>query len=113
MSSPANYPLTVRIGDTETITLNLQDANGTAINVTGRTYAAQIRSTADSTTVLASFTCAISNAAGGVVTATLPAATTAALTPGVAVFDLQETNGATVTTLLAGPVTITQDVTRS
>jgi len=113
MSSPANYPLTVRIGDTETITLNLQDAAGAAINVTGRTYAAQIRSTPDSTTVLASFTCAISNAAGGVVTATLPASTTAALTPGVAVFDLQETNGATVTTLLAGPVTITQDVTRS
>lgn len=113
MSSPANYPLTVRIGDTETITLNLQDANGTAINVTSRTYAAQIRSTADASSVLATFTCAISNAAGGVVTATLPASTTAALTPGVGVWDLQETNGTVVTTLLAGPVTITQDVTRS
>lgn len=112
MSTPAQWPLTVRTGDTETITLYLQDANGAAINVTGRTYAAQIRSTADSSTVLASFTCAISNAAGGVVTATLPAATTAALTPGVAVFDLAETNGSIVTTLLAGPVTIVQDVTR-
>lgn len=112
MSSPANYPLTVRIGDTETVTLNLQDADGAAINITGRTYAAQIRETADSSTVLASFTCAISNGAGGVMTATLPAATTAALTPGVAVWDLQETNSGVVTTLLAGPVTIVQDVTR-
>lgn len=113
MSSPANLPIVVRVGDTESLTLNLQNSDGTPINVTGRTYAAQIRSTPDSTTVLASFTCAISNAAGGVVTATLPASTTAALTPGVAVFDLQETNGTVVTTLLAGPVTITQDVTRS
>ena len=113
MSSPANYPLTVRIGDTETITLNLQDASGAAINVTGRTYAAQIRETADAASVLASFTCAISNAAGGVVTATLPAGTTAALSPGSGVWDLQETNSSVVTTLLAGPVQIVQDVTRS
>lgn len=112
MTTPANYPLTVRIGDTETITLTLQDSNGAAINVTGRTYAAQIRPSADSSTVLASFTCAISNAAGGVVTATLPASTTAALSTGVGVFDLQETNGSVVTTLLAGPVSIVQDVTR-
>lgn len=112
MSTPASWPLTVRIGDTETVTLYLQDAAGTAINITGRTYAAQIRETADASSVLASFTCAISNAAGGIVTATLPAATTAALTPGAAVFDLQETNSSVVTTLLAGPVTIVQDVTR-
>ena len=112
MSTPAQWPLTIRVGDTETVTLYLQDVNGAAINVTGRTYAAQIRSTADATSVLATFTCAISNAAGGIVTATLPAATTAALTPGVAVFDLQETNSGVVTTLLAGPVTIVQDVTR-
>lgn len=112
MASPANYPLTIRIGDTETITLNLQDGNGAAINITGRTYAAQIRSTADSTSVLASFTCVVSNGAGGVMTATLPASTTAALSTGVGVWDLQETNGSVVTTLLAGPVTIVQDVTR-
>jgi len=104
--------LTVRIGDTETVTLYLQDAAGAAINITGRTYAAQIRETADASSVLASFTCAISNAAGGIMTATLPAATTAALTPGSGVWDLQETNSSVVTTLLAGPVTIVQDVTR-
>lgn len=106
-------PITVRIGDTETITVNLQDADGAPINISGRTYAAQIRPTADSTTVTATFTCAVSNAAGGVMTATLPAATTAALTPGVGVWDLQETNGTVVTTILAGPVSIVQDVTRS
>lgn len=112
MSSPANYPLTIRIGDTETITLTQTDDAGAPIDIGGRTYAAQIRATVDSSTVLASFTCAISNAAGGVMTATLPATTTAALSPGVGVWDLQETNGTVVTTLLAGPVSIVQDVTR-
>ena len=111
MTSPANYPLTIRVGDTETISLVMTDATG-PINITGRSYAAQIRSTASSTTTIAAFTCAIVNAAAGTVTCTLPATTTAAHTPQTAAFDLQETNGTVVTTLLAGQVTIVQDVTR-
>lgn len=114
MTTPANYPLSVRIGDTETISLTIQDENGTATNIAGRTYASQIRSSADATTVIASFTCAIvGNGSTGQVTCTLPASTTSALSPGMAVFDLQETNGTVVTTLLAGQVSIVQDVTRS
>lgn len=112
MTTPANYPLTVRVGDTETISLTITDSAG-PINITGRTYAAQIRSTASSSTIVASFTCAIASAAAGTVTCTLPATTTAALTPQTAAFDLQETTAAgVVTTLLAGQVTIVQDVTR-
>ena len=113
MSTPANYPLTIRIGDTETVNLTMQDSAGAAINITGRTYAAQIRSTPDASTVLATFACSIVNAATGKMAATLTATTTAALTPGGAVWDLQETNGTVVTTLLSGPVTIVQDVTRT
>jgi hypothetical protein len=113
MTTPANYPLTIRIGDTETVNLTMQDSSGAAINITGRTYAAQVRVTPDASTVLATFACSIVNAATGKVAATLSATTTAGLTPGGAVWDLQETNGATVTTLLSGPVTIVQDVTRS
>lgn len=112
MANPASYPLTVRSGDTETITLTLNDDTGTAINITGRTYAAQIRETVDAASPLATFTCTITNAAAGQVACTLSAATTAALAAGVGVWDLQETYAGAVTTLLAGPARIEKDVTR-
>lgn len=113
MTTPANFPLSVRVGDTETISLTMQDSAGAAINIAGRTYASQIRAAAESSTVLATFNCSVvGNGSTGQVTCTLPASTTAGLSPGIAVFDLQETNGTVVTTILAGQVTITQDVTR-
>ena len=37
MSSPANYPLTLRVGDTETVSVTLQDSAGAPIDITGRT----------------------------------------------------------------------------
>jgi hypothetical protein len=113
MSNPANYPLTIRIGDTETVSVTLQDSTGTPVNITGRTYAAQVRATADAASPLATFTCTITNAAAGTFACTLSASTTRALSTGVAVWDLEETNSGVVTTLLAGPVQIVQDVTRS
>jgi hypothetical protein len=112
MTTPAVYPLTVRIGSTETVSLTLQDSTGTAINITGRTYAAQIRTTAEAATTVATFACSIVSAVAGTVSATLSATITGALSPQSAVWDLVETNGATVTTLLAGPVTVQQGVTR-
>ena len=112
MSTPANYLLQLRAGDTETISVSLVDSAGSPINITGRTYAAQVRATADASTVLATFSCSITNAAAGTFACTLSAAQTAALSPGGGVWDLQETYGTTVTTLLAGSVVISQDVTR-
>lgn len=107
-----NCPLKIRIGDTEQVVATIQTDAAAAVNITGRTYAAQIRATPDSATILATFTCAITDAPNGVVTCTLSATTTAALTPTSAVWDMQETNGSVVTTLLAGRVTIARDVTR-
>jgi len=112
MAQPAYYPLAVRIGDTETVNVTLQQSDGTPVDITGRTYAAQIRATADATTTIATFTCAITNAAAGQFACTLPATTTAALSIGTGVWDLQETSGDTKTTILAGPVRIDYDVTR-
>jgi hypothetical protein len=111
--APANLPLTIRIGDTETISVAIKDSTGAPVNITGRTYAAQIRTTTDAATALATFSCSIVSGAAGTLTATLSASTTAALTAGLGVWDLQETNSTTVTTLLSGSVTISQDVTRS
>ena len=111
MSTPASYPLSIRIGDTETINLTVTDADG-PIDITGRTYAAQIRVAIDDATPIATFVCAIADAAGGRVTCSLTATVTGALVPNSAVWDLHETNGAVVTTLLAGPVQIQRGVTR-
>jgi hypothetical protein len=48
--SPANLPLNIRIGDTETISVAIKDSTGAPVNITGRTYAAQIRTTTDAAT---------------------------------------------------------------
>ena len=112
MAKPANYPLNVRIGDTETVTVTMQDANGSAINITGRTYSAQIREKASSTSALATFTCSIVNGAQGKFACTLSSAITSNLSPANAVWDLQENNGGTITTLMAGEAVISRDVTR-
>lgn len=111
MADAPLYAFTVRTGDTETIAMTLLDG-GTPINITGRTYNAQIRPTADSTAITATFTCTVTNGTAGQFVCTLSAATTAALSAGQAVYDIQETNGSTVTTLLQGPVFVVQDVTR-
>ena len=112
MSKPTNYPLNIKIGDTETVTVTRQDKNGNAINISGRVYSAQVRARASSATPLATFSCAIVDAANGIFACTLPASTTAALSPANAVWDLQEVNGVVVTTLLSGPAYIEKDITR-
>jgi hypothetical protein len=112
MASPAEYPLTIRTGDTEQVTVRVRDAAGSAVNITGRTYSSQIRSSAASTAVLATFTCTVTNGTAGTFVCTLGTAVTGALSAGQAVYDIQENASGVVTTLLAGPVFIVQDVTR-
>lgn len=112
MARPANYPLDIRIGDTETVSITMQDSGGNAINISGRTYSAQIRERASSSTPLATFTCSIVNAATGKFQCVLSAATTAALEPANAKWDLQENYNGIITTLLAGDAVISRDVTR-
>ena len=109
--APAELDLILRTGDTEQITLNLSN-EGTPVNITGRTYAAQIRPEPLSSTIIASFSCVITDAAGGVVVCTLTAAETATLAPTIGVWDLQETNATVLPTLVAGTATIQSDITR-
>lgn len=113
MAVPADQDLTITRGDTETLVINLtSDDDGTPINITGRTYRAQIRQSQDSTTIKASFTCVLSNAASGQVTCTLAAADSATLPVGKAYWDLEENASGVITTILSGNVTVTADVTR-
>ena len=112
MAAPASYPLLIVIGDTKTVNVSFENPDGTPIDITGRTYAAQIRSSKASTTVLAEFTCTVANGPGGQLAAALPASTTAGLIPSDGVWSLRETNATVVTTILSGTVQIIQSPTR-
>lgn len=112
MAQPADQDLTITRGDTETIVVTLTTDGTTPINITGRTYRAQIRNTQDANNVKASFTCTVTSAASGQVTAVLSATDSATLASGLYYWDFEETASGVVSTLLAGNVTVLADVTR-
>jgi hypothetical protein len=112
MAQPADQDLTITRGDTETIVVTITSDGSTPINITGRTYIAQIRTSPDNTTVKASFTCTVTSAANGQVTCTLSATDSATLPVGIAYWDLQETASGVVSTILSGNVTVLADVSR-
>jgi phage tail sheath gpL-like len=112
MAVPADQDLTITRGDTETLVLTITSDGTTPINITGRTYTAQIRSTPDSSTVKASFSCTVTSGSNGQVTCTLSAANSALLSAGNYFWDLQENASGVISTLLAGTVTVLADVTR-
>jgi hypothetical protein len=112
MAAPATQDLTITRGDTETIVVTLTTDGTTAINITGRTYTAQLRSTPNISVVSASFTCTVTNGAAGVVTCTMTSGDSALLSPGFYYWDLQENASGTISTVLSGTVTVLADVTR-
>ena len=113
MTQAATQDLTLTRGDTETVIATMTDGTSN-IAVTGRTYAAQLRASPDSTTIGATMTCTLTTPVSGIMTSVLSATDSALLTPGYYYWDLQETVTATgvVSTVLAGLVTVLADVTR-
>lgn len=112
MAQPADQDLILTRGDTETLVVTIQGDNGSPINITGRTYRAQVRSSQDSTTIKASFTCTVTSGANGQVTCVLSATDSATLPSGQYYWDLEENASGVVSTILAGNVTVFADVTR-
>jgi hypothetical protein len=112
MAQPADQDLTITRGDTETLVVISTTDGSTPIDITSRTYRAQIRSQQDSTTIKASFTCAVTSGASGQVTCTLSAASSAALSAGLYFWDLEESASGIISTILSGNVTVLADVTR-
>jgi hypothetical protein len=112
MSGPAKENLQVVRGDTLTVISTMTTDGSTPIDITGRTYAMQIRTSPDATAVSASFTINVADPTNGVVTATLPATATAALTPQNYTYDLEETANGVVSTILSGVVKVIADTTR-
>jgi len=84
----------------------------TPTNITGRTYAMQMRPTPDAAAVSLSFTCTVPVGSDGAVNVAASHTLTAALTRTTYVADLQETASGVVTTLVRVTFTVVADVTR-
>jgi len=112
MAVPAKQNLTITRGDTEVVVLTMTSNGSTPINITGRTYRAQIRTTKDAGPIDASFSCSVTNGSAGEVTCTLTPGQTSGLSVGVHYWDLEETNNGAVSTIVAGTVNVLADVTR-
>lgn len=111
----ATRAITIYQGDTYTHEITVQDDAGAPVDLSDRTWAAQIRAYATADTALADFAVDATDAATGVLVLSLTAAQTAALPGRPAVWDLQGTYTAdsTVETLIPNSVvTVTQEVTR-
>jgi hypothetical protein len=102
----------IRRGDTFSHVITFVDDAAEAINKASSTFVAQIRNLPGDGAVIQAFTTAVSGAGSNLVTVSLTATQTAALTPGTYGWDLQETAGTEVTTRVAGDVLITQDFSR-
>lgn len=100
-------------GDTYTHQVTIQDSTGTAIDISGRSYSGQIRKASGSDTVVATFATALTDPTNGVLQITLSSSVTSSIQAGTYVYDLQETNGSNVLTLMYGDVTVSTEVTRA
>jgi hypothetical protein len=109
---PATRNIEIYQGDTYAHQLVLKNNANVVINITSRTYSGQIRKRRSSDTISASFTAEITDGANGVVVFTITPELTANLRAGVYVYDFQEINGQTITTILTGNATVTGEVTR-
>lgn len=108
--------LSIVRGDTVIIPFTLTSDGTTPVgDITGYTYAMQLRTTPDAVSAAATFTCTVTDAANAVVTCTLSAANSATLTADAQYYyDLQQTDPASNKTTLVSGLTqpIIADVTR-
>jgi hypothetical protein len=108
----ATRNITIYQGDTYAHELRIKNSANANVTITSRTYTGQIRKKRNSDTAAATFSSEITNAANGIVVLSLTSAQTANIAAGTYVYDFQETNGSTVTTLITGTVTVTGEVSR-
>ena len=104
--------LTLEQGANFSVSMDLKDAAGSILNLSGYTVAAQMRKSYYSTTAT-DFTISITDAAAGQITMTMNSANTSNVTPGRYVYDVLLTSGAGVKSrIIEGIVTTLPSVTR-
>ena len=111
-AEPAIDDLTIQAGEDFNYTILLKSSTGAALNLTGYTFAAQVRTTYAEGAPLATFTTSVTPLTGTVVL-TLPRATTAGLALKKGVWDLRQTDpNGDQTYLLRGAIRFVPVVTR-
>ena len=113
MARPGTRNIQLYRGDDYAHVVTLTSNGTTPVNITGRTYTAQIRTGTDATSASLSFTCTVPTGTDGVVNITAADSATAALAAGEYVWDLQESASGVVTTILRGTCSVLADVTRA
>jgi transcriptional regulator of nitric oxide reductase len=108
----ATRNISIYRGDTYVHEIRIRDSANAVINISGRTYSAQIKRSSSSSNTVVSFTSTITDAANGVLQISLTTNQTANLRSGIYKYDLQEINGSNVLTLMTGNVTVAGDITR-
>lgn len=112
MAAPASFSLRLYEGDDYELRVTFQEtADGVPIDKSASTFAAHIRTVADSEEPLAEFTVDDTEADEGVILLTLPGDEVIRRLNG-ARWDLQETADGHVSTKLRGPVSVREDITR-
>lgn len=117
MQAPGRYDFTIFQGASFDTTITWKTGTpATAVNLTGYTARLQVRSSVDAATTALELTTSNGGitlgGAAGTVALAVTAAATATLSPGYYVYDLELVNGATVTRLIEGRVTVSAEVTR-
>jgi hypothetical protein len=112
MAAPATQNLTMTRGDTETVSVTITTDGTTPVDITGRTYSSQLRTSPDSNVISATATTTVTDGPNGKMTATFSHLETQNLSPGYYYWDLQEYAFGVYSTILAGTVTVLADVTR-
>lgn len=113
----STYNILVDQGATYTLAVTYKDSSGTAINLTGYTAAMQLRYSYDSATAVLSLSSPsngiVITGASGLVTITISANQTAALSADTFLYDLEITSPTTVKTrLIQGVVVVSAEVTK-
>jgi hypothetical protein len=110
---PALLNLSLYAGDSVSLSFAFSDLNGVPVNMSG-TWSAQVRSAPGAADPpLEVFTVDVTQAASGIITASLSAAQTAAMPIATALaWDIQQVSGIGTRTTHRGSLTLTEDVTR-
>lgn len=102
----AERNITINAGDTYIHEVLIRDSANAVIDISGRTYAADLKRSQGSDDVVLSFTTGITDAVNGVMQFSASAVQTDALQSGKYFYDLRETNGSVVLTILKGDATV-------
>lgn len=104
--------ITCRKGDTFSLTINVTDSNGDAVDLSSYAFKMEVRPTDTSATVtIADTDITASGTAGGVLTVTIASSIMAAVDSGLYSYDLQTIASGVTQTWLYGVLQVNEDVT--